>query len=255
MPDRPTGYEPLLTLKPVAPGLWICDGPLVSFYGLPFPTRMTLVALEGGGLFVHSPVALSPALLAELRALEALAGPVAHLIAPNWIHYAHIPAWQQAFPQALTHAAPKVEARAADYGLPLKVDHPLGDAAPEAWAGQLDQLLVRGSDVHQEVVFFHRASRTLILTDLIENFEPHHCPAWTRPLLALAGTRDPDGKAPLDMRLSFRFGEGGRGMALLRAALEQMLAWEPERLLLAHGRWYPEGGAAELRRAFRWALE
>jgi hypothetical protein len=255
MPDRPTGYEPLLTLKPVAPGLWICDGPLISFYGLPFPTRMTLVALDGGGLFVHSPVALSPALLAELRALEPITGPVAHLIAPNWIHYAHIPAWQRAFPEALTHAAPKVEARAAAYGLPLKVDHPLGDAAPEAWAGQLDQLLVRGSDVHQEVVFFHRASRTLILTDLIENFEPHRCPAWTRPMLAVAGTRDPDGKAPLDMRLSFRFGEGGRGMALLRAALEQMLAWQPERLLLAHGRWYPEGGTAELRRAFRWALD
>jgi hypothetical protein len=30
-----------------------------------------------------------------------------------------------------------------------------------------------------------------------------------------------------------------------------MIAWEPERVILAHGRWYDRAGAAELRRAFR----
>lgn len=246
----PTGYEPLLTLKPVAPGLWVCDGPVISFYGLPFPTRMTVVQLEGGGLFVHSPVELSAGVVAEVTAL----GPVEHLIAPNWIHYAHVPAWQAAFPGATTWAAPRVQERAAAFRVRLHVDHPLDGGVPAAWTGQIEQLLARGSDVHQEVVFFHRATRTLLLTDLIENFEAQCCPAWTRPLLLLAGTRDPDGKAPIDMRLSFRFGEGGRGMGLLRAAVEQMLAWDPERVILAHGRWYRTNGTAELRRAFRWAL-
>jgi hypothetical protein len=33
-----------------------------------------------------------------------------------------------------------------------------------------------------------------------------------------------------------------------------MLEWQPERVILAHGRWYPENGVAELKRAFRWAL-
>jgi hypothetical protein len=40
----------------------------------------------------------------------------------------------------------------------------------------------------------------------------------------------------------------------LRAAVETMLAWQPERIILAHGRWYPENAQAELHRAFRWLL-
>ena len=46
---RPTGYEPLYTLKPVAPDVWIADGGWIRFYGLPFPTRMTVVRLACGG--------------------------------------------------------------------------------------------------------------------------------------------------------------------------------------------------------------
>ena len=31
-----------------------------------------------------------------------------------------------------------------------------------------------------------------------------------------------------------------------------MLAWAPQRIIMAHGRWYPQDGVHELRRAFRW---
>jgi hypothetical protein len=34
-----------------------------------------------------------------------------------------------------------------------------------------------------------------------------------------------------------------------------MLGWDPERIVLAHGRWYEANGSAELRRAFRWVLK
>jgi hypothetical protein len=33
-----------------------------------------------------------------------------------------------------------------------------------------------------------------------------------------------------------------------------MLDWDPERIIIAHGRWYDRDGGAELRRAFRWIL-
>jgi hypothetical protein len=49
------------------------------------------------------------------------------------------------------------------------------------------------------------------------------------------------------MRFSFR-----RHRSALRAALAQMRAWAPERIILAHGRWYPSDGMRELERAFRW---
>jgi hypothetical protein len=51
------------------------------------------------------------------------------------------------------------------------------------------------------------------------------------------------------MRLSF-----ARQKDEVRAAIEKMIAWEPERIILAHGRWYERNGTAELRRALRWIL-
>lgn len=102
-----------------------------------------------------------------------------------------------------------------------------------------------------EVVFFHRHSRTLILTDLIENFEPSKLSGWLeRALTWLGGVQDPDGQMPRDMRLTYR-----RQKASLRAAVEKLISWNPERIVLAHGRWYDHDGTAELQRAFRWLLK
>ena len=41
----------------------------------------------------------------------------------------------------------------------------------------------------------------------------------------------------------------------LRAAVERMIAWNPERVILAHGRWFRSTGTDELRRVFRWVLQ
>ncbi len=238
-----TGYEPLNTLKPVGDGIWIVDGPAIRFYGMPFSTRATVLRLENGDVWVHSPTHLTEDLRAEVAAL----GPVRHLIAPNWIHYAHVQSWQAAFPEALAWAAPGVGERAARRGMVIAFDHDLGTRAEDPWRGEIDQLIVPGSKVHREAVFFHRASRTLILTDLIENFEPSRLPWWMRPLVWLGGISDPHGAMPRDMRLTFA---GHR--AELRGAVEAMIGWAPERVILAHGRWYRENGAEELRRAFAW---
>ncbi|MBR9650621.1 DUF4336 domain-containing protein [Thalassovita aquimarina] len=240
-----TVYDPLNTLKPVAPDLWLIDGPAIRFYGMPFSTRATVVRLADGGLWVHSPTLMTEDLRAELNAL----GPVRHLIAPNWIHYAYIGQWQAAFPGALAWAAPGVRERAAGRGMELRFDRDLGPDAPEDWAGQIDQMIVEGSKVHREAVFFHRASRTLILTDLIENFEAAKLPWWMRIATRLAGIQDPDGQMPRDMRLTFA---GHRDR--LRDAVERMIGWGPERIILAHGRWYDRDAVAELRRAFRFVL-
>jgi hypothetical protein len=242
---RPTGYEPLFVLQPIGEEIWLVDGPAISFYGMPFSTRMTVVRLADGTLWVHSPIAADDGLLGAVDAL----GPVRHLVAPNWIHYAYIPQWQARYPEAQTHAAPKVKERAQHRGVSLRIDHRLTDDPPADWAGQIDQLIAWGSRVHQEAVFFHRRSRTLVLTDLIENFEPEKLPLCMRPLIRLAGIRAPHGGVPRDMRLSFRM---SRGLPRLRAAVDQMIAWNPRRVVVAHGRWFEEDGGGALERAFAW---
>ena len=55
-----------------------------------------------------------------------------------------------------------------------------------------------------------------------------------------------DGKAPADWRATFK------DKTAARACLKQMLDWQPEKIILAHGRCYETGGTDELRRAFRW---
>ena len=239
-------YEPVNTLKPVAPGLWIAAGPIVRMAALggsaPFTTRMTVARLADGGLWCHSPIAPDPALFAAIDAL----GPVRHLVSPNKLHYAHIAAWKRRYPDAVAWASPGVRERAASQRIAVSFDADLGEAPEPAWAAELDQLHFRGSRVFEEVVFLHRASATLILTDLIENFEAAKLGTAMRWIARLGGVLDPDGKTPLDMRFTFR------DRAAARACLQRMTDWRPQRVILAHGRCYLDNAEAELRRAFRW---
>jgi hypothetical protein len=246
MSDAFIPYAPLDTLKPVAEDVWIVDGPEIRMswlgFKLPFATRMTVVRLPDGTLWVHSPIAADPGLLDAVRAL----GPVAHLVAPNTLHYWSLPDWAERFPQAAVWLCPDLPRKAKR---PLPPHRMLGDTPPPEWQQAFDQVVVSG-DVMTEVDFFHRASRTAILTDLIENFEPARIRSWfLRLIVRLSGAADPDGKAPADMRATFR-----RHRAQVRAAAETMVGWAPDRVIFAHGRWYDRNGAAELRRAFRWAL-
>ncbi len=245
-------YPPLFVLKPVADNIWLADGPAVSYFGLPFPTRMTIIRLENGGIWLHAPVAFRPQLLAQVQQL----GPIQHLVTPNWLHYAYLQEWQLACPDALVWLPPAVQQRALSRHLTQQADCELGFApdslAAAGWPAEVRFLLISAgahqqNSSHQETVFFHQPSKTLILACLIENFELDKCPLWSRPLFWLAGNVDPDGKAPLDLRWRFRHHKGS-----LRSAVLQMLAWQPKRLILSHGRWYSGHVMAELLRAFRW---
>jgi hypothetical protein len=240
-------YEPINELKPVADDVWIVDGPVIGMFYLglrvPFTTRMTIVRLADQTLWVHSPTPLDAKLSAAVDSL----GPVRFLVAPNKLHYWWIGEWKDRYPDSLICAAPGV----ATYGRKRigGIDRELGPEPPPGWAGQIDQVAVIG-DFLTEIDFFHRASRTLILTDLIENFEPTHVKCWHwRALMKLGGVADPDGKMPYDLRATFLRHKPG-----FRAAVEQMLVWNPQRIIFAHGRWYEGDAENELRRAFRWLL-
>ena len=240
-----TGYEPLDTLKPWGEGIWLIDGPAIRSYGFPFSTRATVVRLRNGNLWVHSPTRLTDALRAEVDAL----GEVRHLVAPNPYHFSHIADWQAAWPKAKSWAAPGVVERAAKVGLSLSFDRELRAGEAEGpWTGQIDQRIVQGSTRFHEAVFFHHASRSLILTDLIEAIETAKLPAHCRPFAWINGIDDSDGKTPPLIRWMFR---DKRAMA---DSVEEMIGWAPERIILAHGRCYAKSGVAELERAFRLLL-
>lgn len=229
-------------LQALGPDIWIVDGPEIQFYKIPFQTRMTVIRLENGDLFLHSPIRYSKELAAELEAL----GRIRHLVSPNWIHYAYIAEWAAANPEAIAWASPNVRERAKSQGVEVQFDRDLEDSAPQDWAADLDQLIVHGSKVHTEVVFFHKRSKVLVLTDLIENMPSKTLPFWVRPLAWAAGILAPNGKMPIDIWFSFA---GNRDK--LRKALARMLEWKPETVVLAHGDILRENAPQRLREGFR----
>ena len=72
------------------------------FFGFSYPTRMVLIKLSDGRLFVWSPVALSATFKRDIDTL----GPVHFLISPNRLHHLFLADWKSAFPQARVYASP-----------------------------------------------------------------------------------------------------------------------------------------------------
>ncbi len=228
-------------LAEFGPGIWIGEGPVVSFFaGFPYPTRMAVIRLSDGSLFAWSPIPLSAMLKREVDAL----GPVRHLVSPNLLHHLFLKEWKSAYPEARLYASPGLRKRRKD----LTFDADLIDAPSPEWAADIDQVLMSGSFAMTEVVFFHRASRTAIFADLIENLPRNWFKGWRGLVARLDGIIAPNPGAPREWRVSFV------NRRAARAALERILAWPIERVLIAHGEPATSNGATFVRGAFAWLL-
>ncbi|MCB1306764.1 MAG: DUF4336 domain-containing protein [Leptospiraceae bacterium] len=212
-----------MSFPQLADNIWYFECP-VRFWGLRFQTRMTLVRLCNGGFFVHSPVALTDEVRMNLRILEYNNGPL-HIICPNALHHIFAEPYLLEYPDSRLYVSPALPRRRAD----LKFDEILNDSPPDAWSHDLDQYIIRGNDYLQEVVFLHRSSRTLIVTDFIEHFTENS------PGLGLA-TR-------LFARLFRMWGRPAPSPEFrlysnpdqLRESIELLLSLDFNRIVMAHG--------------------
>ena len=225
-------------LSPFAEDIWLADGPVAAVAGFRYPTRMAVIRLAGGALFVWSPVALSDGLRAAVDAL----GEVRYLVAPNSLHHLFLGEWLRAYPDAAVYAPPGLRARRKD----IAFDGDLGYAPPQEWSSEIDQVVVRGSLITTEVVFFHRKSRTVIFTDLIQHFSPTWFTGWRAVVADLDLMTAPEPETPRKFRNTFV------GRRIARAALRRILDWPAERVLMAHAPPVDRDGQAFIRRAFRW---
>jgi len=239
-------YPPLDILKPVGEGVWIVDSGPHRALGLPVPVRMTVVRLQSGEVWLHSPTRY----VKEVHAAIDGIGRIGHLVAPSIAHWSFLKAWQEHCPQAITWGAPNLEQRPKVKKSGILINATLGDQAPPDWAGDLDQLVIRGGFGAGELAFFHKQSRILILTDLVENFEPEKLSPSMRLLMRLAGALAPNGQAPLHYRFVLN-----RNRDEVARAARTLVAWAPERVIFAHGRWFERDGTARLRHSLRWLLD
>jgi Domain of unknown function (DUF4336) len=223
------------SLRRLADDLWVAERPQ-SFYGLPVGTRMTVIRLTGDRLLLHSPVALDRDLREQLDAL----GRVCFAVAPNRVHHLYAGDVARVYPGARLWVAPGLARKRPD----LEFEAVLTDEAPEAWRGEVDQVFFRGRPYENEVTFFHRASRTLILCDLAFNFGPSAARS-TRLLMKLLRSYGRLGPSTLDPLLI-------RDRRAARESLERILGWDFDRIIVAHGDVLDRGGHTILRDGYAW---
>ncbi len=229
-------------LVEVDSNIWILEGDTVSFYGFCYPTRCVIIRLPSGKLWVWSPIALTPAVRQQVDVL----GTPTHLVSPNKIHHLFLQDWKAAWPEAWLWGPQSTIAKRTD----LAFEPALDEAVPDAFEGVIDMVRFSGSPVMDELVFLHRPSATVILADLSEHFSEgflhRHWKPWQRWIAGLWGIVEGKGYAPLEWRLSFF----DRRKA--RSCRDRILAWSPERVIMAHGVWQPGNGTAFLRQALAW---
>jgi len=234
-------YVPQLVPVEWGENIWTVEGPEVSYrlagVPLPCPTRMTVVRLDDGSLLLHSPVFYSSQLSAALTAL----GPVAVIVAPNEYHYLNVDDWGAAHPSATVYATRAVGAK-------VKVECKFFDNDPMVLSqiGLPSKLIDLGK--FKEAVFFHQPSQTLIVTDLMQNFEASRVRTRsTRLLLRAGGATGPNGQPSVEIRLAAR-----KHRAAFADGVQQMLEWRPTKIILSHGSCYRSDAISELEKAFAW---
>ncbi len=224
----------MVSLRQLAPNLWEIEyrgmsGPLEMRY------RMTVVRWAGDRLWLHSPVAIDDPLAEQLAAL----GQVRDIVAPNRFHHLHAGSSKQRYPDACLWAAAGLPPKCPE----VEFDLILGDEPP-AWIDEIAMLPLRGVPFSSEVVFHHRASRTLICSDLIAN--PHDAAnAATRILWRALGVWKRTGQ-------NHAFRAMTRDRAAMAECVAEILGWDIERVIMGHGDILEVDAKSTLARALRW---
>ena len=226
-------------LEAFAEEVWIATGEPCDVAGFSYPTRSVVVRLSNGALWVWSPSTLTDALRDALAKL----GPVAHLVAPNSFHHLSMGAWQQAFPDAQTYGTATLIAKRSD----LRWDHPLDNGPAPTWVDEIAVQVVVNK-LTTEAVFFHRKSGTVLVTDLLQQFDKGFHRGW-RSLVARLDLMT--GERPQVPR-KFRLGFSNRKRA--RAEIAPILDWPADNLIVAHGAPVLGGAYQVLRQSFRWLM-
>lgn len=224
----------MTALQTIAENLAVARFPL-KFYGLELGTRMTVVRLGDGSLWVHSSIPLTGGLMEQLKAM----GRVQYVVAPNKFHHLFAGDMLRAFPEAQLFSCPGLSAKRPDLPITAEIE----PGCTYGFSEEIGFHVLQGMRYLNEVVFFHKASRTLILTDLCFNMDKDW-PLSTRLMCWLNGVNGKFG-CPRDVKWFFV-----RDRGAFRASLREVADRDFDRVIMAHGKIVEEEGKRAFREAF-----
>ena len=203
--------------------IWLLEYP-VRFAGMDLFGRTTFIRLENGDLIVHDPCIIDESIKQKIDEL----GTVKYIIAPGSYHHLYVTDFQNKYPGAETFICPGLERKRPE----IKFDWILGNKPDHRWGDILDQVLVQGTRHIWEVAFFHKSSKTLNLVDLLENIGDDYrheasllLRFYWKIIFRMWNNPKP---AP-----EYQLGWGNR--KIVKVALEKILDWDAERVILSHG--------------------
>ena len=179
---------------------------------------MRVSRLTNGGLVVHSPTRLDIASQEEFQKL----GPIVAIIAPSWWHDLYLREYLSAYSDARLYGAPTL----VRWNRSLPFAEVFGDLAPPLWTDEIDQVHVQGIGLFlDEIVFYHRRSRSLIVADLLFNLSEKD--AWiTRTM----------GSVVIGPFPCCRFARPAvTDRRRMRAAVERIRDWDFDQIIVGHG--------------------
>ena len=178
----------------------------------------------------------------------SLLGKVAFIIAPNAFHHLYLQDCVQHYPEASVHVASGVEKQYTNLNCQI-----LTAVAPPQWREELQQLFftgyatlkLSGSVAANEVVFFHKESKTLLLTDAAFHFVPtSKLATFFAKLVGVFGVLGPT----LAEKLAIK------NRQATREALQKVLEWPFETVVMAHGQIVNTQAKEKLKAGYDWLL-
>jgi hypothetical protein len=220
-------------LKAIAPDIWHVQHNFTA-NGLPVSSRMTIVRLSNGGLWLHSPVPLDAHDRAHIDAL----GKVEYIVAPSKTHHLFVSDCLAGFPGAKLYGAPGLSVKRPDLANMTE----LIPGAGREWSNDLEEIFFDGIPLGNETVWFHKASKTLIVTDLCQWWQGD-LPFSAKAYAHLTGVR-----TRLAVPRTIRMIVKNRLAA--QASAQKILQWPFERVTVAHNTIVEENAYASVKQAF-----
>ncbi|CAA6667371.1 unnamed protein product [Spirodela intermedia] len=124
--------------------------------------RMTVIKLKSGGLWVHAPIAPTKECIQLIKELGA---PVEYIVLPTFAyeHKIFVGPFSRKFPRAKIWVAPR------QWSWPVNL--PSNEDSSTPWADEIEQKILSSPEVgigpYVEAAFYHKRSRTLLVTDAV----------------------------------------------------------------------------------------
>jgi hypothetical protein len=206
---------------------------------------MTVIRFSSGDLVVLCPVQISDVIYNQLSNL----GRIAYIIAPNLYHHLFVSDFKAAFPEAQLWVPPGLDAKRPDIvvdRIMTESEGTLLDELEYLFFDGFKLLDLKGIVPANEFVFFHRATRSLILTDIAFHFDESFS-LKTRFAAQLIGTYKL-------LRPSYLEKLATTDKQRVKQAVQTVLRWDFDRVIMAHGRVIETGGKQRFKEGFEWFL-